>query len=74
MMTHKLREMSSCLPLTSGRTWRRRRRSAVRVNMVGGGGGCEVWAGCGECEVWRWDMGGVWRWGVRCGGGVWVCE
>ena len=62
MMTHKLREMSSCLPPTSGRTWRRRRRSAVRANMVGVGGVwavCEVWAGCGECEVWRWDMGGV---------------
>ena len=30
--------------------------------MVGVGGVwavCEVWAGCGECEVWRWDMGGV---------------
>ena len=42
VMTHKQRETSSCLHPTSGRTWRRRRRSAARVNMVGvGGGGSE---------------------------------
>ena len=37
VMTHKQRETSSCLPPTSGRTWRRRRHSAARVNMVGVG-------------------------------------
>ena len=42
VMTHKQRETSSCLPPTSERTWRRRRHSAARVNMVGvGGGGSE---------------------------------